>query len=212
MAKAAVSGATSGLNSFLLKPDGLIGESLFKHMIRTRFFDTKVRDHHPSSYLDIEFNITQISELGTITKGLANQRITSFAGGHGATIKLAKRDLATLGYIKYFSGVQNDPDSFRRLTNKIELAQYFASIADAETKESAAHKAAGESDTRLLAPAAKNKLIARGMDATKLTKKDSIAVLEVYYGKQEIYKKNKPILVELLKSEIELNEHVLHTI
>jgi hypothetical protein len=33
-AKAAVSGATSGLNSFLLKPDGLSGDSLFRHMVR----------------------------------------------------------------------------------------------------------------------------------------------------------------------------------
>jgi hypothetical protein len=57
-----------------------------------------------------------------------------------------------------------------------------------------------------------NKLIARGLDATKLTKKEIIAVLTVYYGKQETYKKNKPILAELLKTEIELNEHELHNI
>jgi hypothetical protein len=39
-----------------------------------------------------------------------------------------------------------------------------------------------------------NKLIARGTDVTKLMKKEIIAVLTVYYGKQEIDKKNKPIL------------------
>jgi hypothetical protein len=39
-----------------------------------------------------------------------------------------------------------------------------------------------------------------------------VAVLAVYYGKQETDKNNKPILVEFLKEEIELNEHVLHTI
>jgi hypothetical protein len=32
-----------------------------------------------------------------------------------------------------------------------------------------------------------NKLVARGMDATKLTKKEIIAVLPFYYGKQETY-------------------------
>jgi hypothetical protein len=37
-----------------------------------------------------------------------------------------------------------------------------------------------------------NKLVARGMDATKLTKKEIIAVLSFYYGKQETYKKNSP--------------------
>jgi hypothetical protein len=43
-------------------------------------------------------------------------------------------------------------------------------------------------------------------------KKEIIAGLVVYYGKQETEdNKNNPILAELLKSEIELNEHVLHT-
>jgi hypothetical protein len=46
---------------------------------------------------------------------------------------------------------------------------------------------------------------------TKLTMKEIIAVLAVYYGKQETDKKNKPILAEIFKAEIEFNEHVLHT-
>jgi hypothetical protein len=49
------------------------------------------------------------------------------------------------------------------------------------------------------------------MDATKQTKKEIIAVLAGYYGKQET-DKNKPVLADLLKAEIELNEHVLHTL
>jgi hypothetical protein len=85
MAKAAVSGATSGLNSFLLKSDGLSGDSLFRHMVLKRLFDPKVCDHHPSSYLDIEFNVSHIGELGRSAKDLTKQRIMSFAGGHGAT-------------------------------------------------------------------------------------------------------------------------------
>jgi hypothetical protein len=72
-------------------------------------------------------------------------------------MKLAKRNLGSLGCIKSFSSVQNDPDRLRRLTNKLGLAQSPASISDAEAKESATHKAAGEAETRLLAPAAKNK-------------------------------------------------------
>jgi hypothetical protein len=50
------------------------------------------------------------------------------------------------------------------------------------------------------------------MDATKLTKKEIIAVLAVYYGKQETDRNNKPVFAELLKAEIELNEHALHTL
>jgi hypothetical protein len=114
----------------------------------------------------------------------------SFSGGHGATMKLAKRKLDSLGYTTSVSGVQNDPDRPRRLTNKLELAQSLASIANAGAKEYAAHNTGVEAETRLIAPSAKNELIASGMDATKLTTKDIIAVLAVYYGKQETYKKN----------------------
>jgi hypothetical protein len=212
MANAAVAGATSGLNSFLLKRDGLSGDSLFRHTFQRHLFDPKVRDHHPSSYLNIEFDINQIGELGPSAKDLTKQCIMSFAGRHGATMKLAKHKLDSLGYIKFFSGVQNDPDRTRRLTNKLERVQSLASIADAEAKESAAHKAAGKAETRLIAPAAKHKFIARGMDVTKLMKNQSFAVLAAYYGKQETDNKKKPILAELLRAEIELNDHLLHTI
>jgi hypothetical protein len=119
-------------------------------------------------------------------------------------MKLADRKLDILGYIKSFLGVQYDPDRLRSLTNKLELRHSLASISNAKTKESAAHnvagKAAGEAETRMIVPAAKNKLTTRGMDMTKLTKKEIIDVLEVYYGTQETAKKNKPILAELLKS------------
>jgi NifU-like protein involved in Fe-S cluster formation len=47
-------------------------------------------------------------------------------------MKLSKRNLDSLGYINFFSGVQNDPDRLRCLTNKLELAHSFASIADDE--------------------------------------------------------------------------------
>jgi hypothetical protein len=78
----------------------------------------------------------------------------------------AKRKLDSLGYIKSFSGVQNDPDHLRRLTNTLELGQY---LANAGAKESAANKAGGETETQLIARAAQNKLITRRLDATKLT-------------------------------------------
>jgi hypothetical protein len=54
-------------------------------------------------------------------------------------------------------------------------------------------------------------IIARGVKVARLTKKESFAVLAVYYGKQESDKKNKPILVEIFKAEIELNENVLNS-
>jgi hypothetical protein len=68
---------------------------------------------------------------------------------------------------------------------------------DAEAKEYVAHKATCEAEIRLIAPAANNKCIAMGVDVTELMKNDIISILEVYYRKQETYKNNKPILVEL---------------
>ena len=162
-------------------------------------FDTKVCYHRPSAYLYIKFNVNQIGEFGTSSKDLTKQRIVSFSGGNGGKTKLEKRKLDSLGYIKYFSGVHNDPDRLICLTNKLEIAQYLDSIYDAEEKESAAHKGACEAETQLLAPAAKNKLIARRADATKLTKKDIVVVLAVYYGKKETDDKNNPILADLLE-------------
>ena len=74
----------------------------------------------------------------------------SFSSRHGATTNIEKWNLDSLGYINSFSEVQNDPYCLRRLTNKLELAQSLASIYYADVKESATHKAARESETRLL--------------------------------------------------------------
>ena len=44
------------------------------------------------------------------------------------------------------------------------------------------------------------------MDRAKLTKKEIIAVLAVYHGKEDTADKNNPILYALLKVEIVWNE------
>jgi hypothetical protein len=85
--------------------------------------------------------------------------------------KLAKRKLGNLAYIKSLLGIQNDPDRHSRLKNKLELADSLASIANATAQETALQKAAVQAETRLLAPAANNKLVEKGLDPMKLTKK-----------------------------------------
>jgi hypothetical protein len=110
MAKGAVSGTMAGLKSFFFKPDGLIGESIFRHMVQKHLFDPKVTENHPSSYLNIELNSNQVGELGPSAKDLTNQRILIFAGGHGETVKLVKLKIDSLVNINSISGVQNDPD------------------------------------------------------------------------------------------------------
>ena len=76
----------------------------------------------------------------------------------------------------------------------------------------AAHKAASEVEIWLLAPSAKNQLIARGVDTINLTKKEIIAVLEDYYGKKDMDKKNNPIFDDILKEKIAWNEYALHAV
>ena len=122
MAKAAVVVATSGFNSFLLKPDGISCDSLFRYIVLKRFFDPKVCDHRTSAYLGIDFNVNKIGELWPSVKVFTKQHIINFSSGNGATMKLAKRKLEIMGYIKSFLGVHNDPDRLRLLTKKLELA------------------------------------------------------------------------------------------
>ena len=69
----------------------------------------------------------------------------SFAGGIGSTMKLAKRKINNLGYIKSLLGVQKDPNCLRCITNKLGLAQSLPSIYNAKVKEPPVHKSAHES-------------------------------------------------------------------
>ena len=68
MDKAAVAGTTPWSNEFLLNPNFISDDSLFRPMVRKGLSDPKVRDHLPSEYLDIEFNVSQIGEMGLSAK------------------------------------------------------------------------------------------------------------------------------------------------
>jgi hypothetical protein len=96
-----------------------------------------VKEHRPSHYLDVECDSTQVAEFGPHMKDLTNQHITSFAGGHGALMKLEKHKLDNIGYIKSFSGIHNNPERLRRLTHRLEFAYSLASIANAEAQDTA---------------------------------------------------------------------------
>jgi hypothetical protein len=131
----AVTGATLGLNYFLLKPDGIRVEELFDIIIWfAKASSTQCEGTSPSHYLDVERDNNQVAEFGPQVKDFTKQSIMSFASRHGASMNLSKRRLDNLSYIKSFSGKQNDPDRLRCLRNKLELADPLAYIANAESQ------------------------------------------------------------------------------
>ena len=106
-AKAASTDSTNGLNSFILKPPGLTGINMFSHMAQKQLIDPKSQ-YKPSSHLAIDIGKSQLGML-TPTSLQSNKReITRYAGGMGASMKMAAQKLDQFGYIKSYSGLAND--------------------------------------------------------------------------------------------------------
>ena len=83
-------------------------------------------------------------------------------------------------------------------------------ISDVEANYAASQNASGEAETRLITPASSNKLTGQDLDPNKLTKRETIMVLAVYYENQYSEKDNKSSLVKLPKEEIDMNVYALH--
>ena len=175
-------GEISGINLFLLKTNGVSGIKVLDHMVWKRLFDPKVMEHCQSSYTYIEFSKDQMEELVPGEKYLTKHHIISFTVGHGATMKLAYCRLNNLGYIKAFSGVQNDSDRLYHLKNRLEISHSLALITDADAwaKDDAAQKISVKAETWLIAPASKKNLIEKDFGPKSLKKREIIAILAVY--------------------------------
>jgi hypothetical protein len=63
---------------------------------------------------------------------LTTSNIMSYSHGQAAKMKLAALTLDSIGYIKSYCGVQNDPTRLRKLKNKLEFSRSIAAIAAAE--------------------------------------------------------------------------------
>jgi hypothetical protein len=201
---AAVERAVSGISSFLPKPKEMSGEDLFRHMVQKRLSDPRIKSHEPIVYLDLSCSKEQVQDFAP------DSSIMSFAHGDGAKMKLATRKLDNLGYIKLYGGVQNDHECLRRLKNKLEFSQSLATIALLEQRNDQQYKDSIDTELRVLAPASKYKLAAKGNDVSKLTKKEICALLFSYFAvKEDITKKRKGDIVLQLEKEIECNPHTL---
>ena len=75
------------------------------------------------------------------------------AKGEGEKLKLLARKLDTLGYIKTFSIIANDPGHLHKLLNQLQLLQSLATIEQAEIDKDSKNKDQDLKVCRELGPA-----------------------------------------------------------
>jgi hypothetical protein len=124
-AVAAMAPATAGLNSFQLKPPGLLGIALFEHMLQ---FRTRFADDPATPSLDVEMTDDQRRIIAPTAQDLTVRAILKDAGGAGATKKLARRKLNNTGAITNHCGFQNQPDRVSKLLSALQLTASIAQI------------------------------------------------------------------------------------
>jgi len=117
---------TDGLNTFQLKPEGLSGTDLFEHM--NNFRSIHNNKYLPSFYLYIDVEETQQSVIYPTEVELTKGRIMRDTVGLNASLKMAKRKLCNLGYIKPHCGIQNSDDMMKKLKTQLQLASSIAEI------------------------------------------------------------------------------------
>jgi hypothetical protein len=184
-AHAALSDVNKGLASFEFMPTALKGTGipLFDHMVSKRCIDPKggLKDA-PSAHYDVSITIPQRDMLKATSLELTKREIMKYAGGHGATIKMAARKLDQLGYIKAHSGVANDSARLKKLRNQLQLANSLASIERSEAAIAKKKKTDSFAERLAMAPTAVVKLAEKGGQVTRLTKKDISSLLFVYFS------------------------------
>lgn len=190
---------TDGLDTFMLKPEGMKGEALFHHMIQFRKRNNGTK---ASMYFAIDVNETQESILNPTMTDMARGAIIACVGGVGARLKLAQRKLDNLGYINSHCGIQNDEKRMGHLKLQLELTSSIAEVKrdDIQNEEEAAKKARNDLQTK--APTAAKKY----MDKKYVTKKDLCAILFAAFGvhvKELNHKKAE--LNNMVKENVEKN-------
>jgi hypothetical protein len=120
---------THGLASFQLKPLSLKGNELLSHMIlfmkRTTPTDAIFE---PEGRLGLEISVAQKKIIAPTAQDLTCRELMKDAGGDGATLKLAKRKLDSLGDIKAHCGLANNTERIRKLQRAATLASSIPHI------------------------------------------------------------------------------------
>jgi hypothetical protein len=108
------------LSTFALKPKGLSGEELFRHMCKFR--NRRVNGNlAPSAGLDIEYTSAQMSVVQPSKTDSVAGNILRSTGGVGQYRMMPTRSLNTVGEINNHCVAANSENRIKRMTNAMEL-------------------------------------------------------------------------------------------
>jgi hypothetical protein len=200
---------THGLASFQLKPLGLKGNDLLKHMLLFKKRTTPTDAiFEPEGRLGLEISDAQKKIIAPTEQDLTCRELMKDAGGDGATLKLAKRKLDSLGDIKAHCGLANNPERMHKLQRAATLASSISHIKRSEAANNKQKKAEATVALHRVAPTALKKLKAKGGDVSKLTVSEIDALLAHYFA-AAMPKGVKPVHIKALQNAITANPNTL---
>ena len=101
-------------------------------------------------------------------KDLSKSIIMVFSHGYGSKINLVMRKMDNIGYIKSYGGVKIYLENLRWLKNKLEFSHSLVTIALLEQRDDHPEKDDIDIDMWALLPAAKDILVVKRDDVSKL--------------------------------------------
>lgn len=201
-----------GLDTFLLHPEGVKGKKLLDHMllfakrrvprgdVHQQRLRCKCATHlRPSEYLDLSMSADQLMMMDPSPEDLTIREILKDAGGDGATKKLAKRKLDSVGFINAHCCHANSESRTAELKQSVELAASMAAVKHAEHNEKKKKQETATATVSEMAPAALRKLHAKNMAFTELTVKELQSISVVCFKKDPPQGKKPAVIEAVLK-------------
>ena len=214
-AQATVASVETGLRSFELHPKSSDGAPLvsglahFDHLVRMARRSVRTgTDLMPSAALNIEYSKQQQGLINPKPVDYAMHEIAKHAHGEGAKQCMARRKLDNLGYMRAECVVANDPDRIRRLKKHLHLTESLAAINKETADVTAANASLTTAKMIEAAPAALDKLKAKGGDLNKITMPEMCAIAFKNF-KGATLKGNKAAHMKELAALIEQQPSVL---
>jgi hypothetical protein len=201
-AQAVVKDTNTGLRRFQLTPEGVIGQDFLEHMFlkHQMCYKTKATDlYAPNAYLDVAMLPGNLEILQFKTApDLTRRSIVGDCADNGATMNLAARKLNNTGDIQHHCGLENTEEKVRKLQNQLQLSDSIVAIIKEHDNEASQKRIKVQSMHSEVVPVAIQRLKANNGDATKLTKKEILAILFFVFHTLEEDKKKKDVRVAVL--------------
>jgi hypothetical protein len=124
------------------------------------------------------------------SKQLSRRDIMKFAGGHGATIKIARRKLDQFAAVKSQCFLANDDRRLQSMANRLQLAASISFISRGQDAITKKKKRDTYTEQVTIAPTALLKM-GDNRDIKKLSKKEMSSVLCLYYSIEMDHAKHK---------------------